>query len=125
MTNDIGFQYGKFGSFSDQSLATSSSQFDKNKANPVNGRLYTPWKFWCPKISYKSSYLELILVKKFYIFAATFHGQISDEGRQSENFTMDISILYSNNYAEWEKYDKRFKVSCLNHRLSRRQSFSA
>ncbi len=108
VNKDVGFQYGKSATFPDESLATSSDQFDKDHANPRDGRLYKPWKFWSPLYFDDPSYLELILVEKYYIFAVSVQGQPQ---ASKNNFTMNLAITYSNNYARWKKYNAKFRVS--------------
>ncbi len=109
VNEDIGFQYGKSATFPVEGLATSSDQFDEEHPNPPpDGRLYKPWKFWCPVDPLEPSYLELILAKKYYIFAVSVQGQ---PPTSSNNFMMNLAISYSNNYARWEKYMAIFRVS--------------
>ena len=98
--------------FPDESLATSADQSDKTSANPSNGRLYKPELFWCPKAPFRDFYLELILVQEYYIFAVSIQGKLRDF--IDSNFTTDFSISYSGSYANWLKYDRKFKVSYLN-----------
>jgi hypothetical protein len=107
VNEDIGFQYGKSEIFPD-SLATSSDQFDNGDANPRNGKLYTPNKFWCPYDQSEASYLELILVQKYYIFAVSIQGRPTSSGKI---FTRAFSISYSDDYTNWEEYNTKFKVS--------------
>ena len=97
--------------FPDESLATSSDQFAKITANPSDGRLYKPGKFWCPDAPFDPFYLELILVQKYYIFAVSIQGKLKIF--DGSNFMMEFSISYSDNYASWFKYDRKFKVSCF------------
>ena len=108
VNEDIGFQYRKSATFPDESLATSSDQFDKVLANPRDGRLYKPWKMWCPKDPSKDFYLELILVEKYYIFAVSVQAR---PRMSNNNFKMNLAISYSDNYASWKKYNAEFNVS--------------
>ena len=111
MNKDIGFHYGS-GTFPDESLATSSEQFDKDHANPRDGRLYKPSKFWCPSNISKPSYLELILVEKYFVFA------VSVQGRRltsDENFAINFGLSYSENYAHWRSCNSKFRVSFHHH----------
>ena len=107
MNEDIGFQYGKAATLPDESLSTSSGQFDKDHY-PRNGRLYRPWEFWQPIYDGESFYLELILVQKHYIFAISVQGKLPTS---NNNFTMKFSITYSENYANWKQYNTNFRVS--------------
>ena len=103
LNEDIGFQYNK--SFPDESLATSDVQFRKDFAHPSNGRLYKPWKFWCPSVHSESFYLELVLVQKYYIFAASIQGHFV-----SNDFKTEFTISYSLDYEKWQQYDTTFTV---------------
>ena len=107
VNKDIGFHYGS-GTFPDESLATSSEQFDKDHANPRDGRLYKPSKFWCPNNIFKPSYLELILVEKYFVFALSVQGR---PVTSDENFAINFSISYSENYAHWKSCSSKFRVS--------------
>ena len=108
VNEDIGFQYGKSATFPDVSLATSFNQFDEDHANPRDGRLYKPWKFWCADDIFAPSYLELILVQKYYVFAVSVQVKTLTS---NEAFTINFTILYSDNYAHWTHYNSQFKVS--------------
>lgn len=91
--------------FPDESLATSSQQFDKDDPNLRNGRLYNPWEFWCPDSIKDPSYLELILAQKYYIFAVSIQGQFGIQG-----FTDEVRIIYADDYENWKEYNTTFKV---------------
>ncbi|CAB4038087.1 Hypothetical predicted protein, partial [Paramuricea clavata] len=110
VNEDIGFQYGKSATLPDESLTTSSDQFDQ-AGYPHNGRLYKPWKFWSPSYYDEPFYLELILVQNYYIFAASVHGRLSTS---NNNFTMEFSISYSENYATWKQYNPNFRFKFNN-----------
>ena len=107
INEDIGLQYGKYSTLSDASLATSSNQFDKDDANPRDGRLYKPLKFWCPADRYEPSYLEFILVEKYYIFAVSVQGQPLQSG---DDFASEFTIAYSTNYRKWKEFNAKYKV---------------
>lgn len=107
LNEDIGFKYGKSNILPDESLDTSTEQFN-DIAPPYDGRLYKPGQFWCPIKAYKSSYLELVLVEKYYIFAVSIQGRALST---DPYFVMDIHLSYSEKYSNWRKYDTTFKVS--------------
>lgn len=110
VNEDLGFQYGNSTVFPDESLATSPDEFDTNFANPKDGRLYEPEKMWCPKLANEPFYLELILVKKYYIFAVSIQAKLLDDDRNTKT---NFSISYSDNYAIWQHYNAIFQVSFL------------
>jgi hypothetical protein len=105
----VGFQYGNSATFTDESFATTLKQFStENK--PRDGRLYKPQSFWCSRRAALPSYLELILVQEYYLFAVSVQGQtLSDDS----DFAMEFEISYSDNYANWKQYNTKtkFRVS--------------
>ncbi|XP_028410342.1 uncharacterized protein LOC114532921 [Dendronephthya gigantea] len=106
LNNDIGFQYGASSNvFPDESLATSSNQFDKVLHNPRDGRLYKPWEWWSPKNRYLPFYLELILVQQYYLFA------VSVQGQSTSNYMKDFRVSFSDNYRNWKDYNTKFIVN--------------
>lgn len=113
MNNDIGFQYGNSADvLPDESLATSSNQFQEDyiDSHPRNGRLYKPWKSWCPRDPTEAAfYLELILVQKYYVFAVTVQ---ANQGPQRNSMYMkNFSISYSEDYTNWTEYNTIYTVS--------------
>ena len=107
VNSDIGFQYGNSSAFlPDESFATSPEQFKKDTNNPRDGRLYKPWKYFCQKDIRNFLYLELILVRRYYVFAISVQGK-----RLSSTSNTGFMVSYSDNYFNWIDYYAKYSVS--------------
>ena len=82
--------------FPDQSFPEKTMGKTKNGRDHKYGRLYLPDSSWC---SLETSYLEIVLVEKFYIFAVSVQGFFSKSS--SISFTKKMRLHYSTDYQNW------------------------
>ncbi|XP_046846179.1 receptor-type tyrosine-protein phosphatase S-like isoform X2 [Xenia sp. Carnegie-2017] len=107
LDEDLGFQYGNL---------TFLNYFHKGnfyrdpldaEIPPSNGRLYNPEGYRC---SYKNeaSFLELILVRSYFIFAFSIQEYYKSSHRN--DIKINYTISYSSDYSSWKSYDKNFEL---------------
>lgn len=108
LSEDVGLKFedkNDTKTFPDESLATSTAAFS-GKYPPWYGRLYEPKSAWCPK---GTSYIELILVEKYYIFAVSVQGYWYKYLKYY--FPTKYRISYSDNYQDWYQHPSQVSVN--------------
>ena len=111
LNEDVGLRFGDKNNstfFPDKSFATSTEQFYENYP-PWYGRLYGPIYAWCPENEVNPSYIELILVEKYHIFAVSVQGYW--EEFDDSYFPTKYRIYYSDNYQDWNEYPSQVSIN--------------
>ena len=84
--------------FPDQTFTEIKQKLTVSGKEPKYGRLYFPYSSWCSSEK-PTSYLEIVLVEKFYIFAVSVQGFFWK--KSSILFTKEMRLLYSTDYQKW------------------------
>ena len=99
ISEDIGLKYdSQSKKFPDQSFPAIKMVNPVNGRDHKYGRLYLPDSSWC-SFERPTSYLEIVLVETFYIFAVSMQGFFRKSS--SISFTKKVRLHYSTDYQNW------------------------